>query len=226
MYLLLRGLLVIAVVLAGAYGGVQTGQKVYGIVLGIIGAIFILILERSLKRVSSGTIIGSFLGLLLGLLFMKFLLIPVETLIPEKFSFLKVALLAIGAYTGLLVGANKGRHLTSAAVLRLFKGEAPEVNQKILDTSVIIDGRIADVCETGFIEGTLIVPQFILRELQHVADSADPLKRARGRRGLDILHKMQKMSSIQVRIVEEDFPKIKEVDSKLLALAKLLNAKV
>ncbi|RME65595.1 MAG: PIN domain-containing protein, partial [Nitrospirae bacterium] len=193
---------------------------------GIIGAIFILILERSLKRVSSGAIIGSFLGLLLGLLFMKFLLIPVETLVPAQYSFLKVALLAIGAYTGLLVGSDKGRHLSSAAVLRLFKGEAPEANQKILDTSVIIDGRIADVCETGFIEGTLIVPQFILRELQHVADSADPLKRARGRRGLDILHKMQKMSSIQVRIVEEDFPKIKEVDSKLLALAKLLNAKV
>lgn len=226
MYLLLRGLLIIIVIITGTFAGIQAGQKGLGIALGIIGALFILLLENNLKRVSAGTIIGSFFGLVFGILFMKLLLIPVQTLIPEKYGFMKMALWAVGAYTGLLVGAHKGKHLSSASILRLFKGEAPETNQKILDTSVIIDGRIADVCETGFIEGTLLVPQFILRELQHVADSPDPLKRARGRRGLDILHKMQKMSSIQVRIIEEDFPKIKEVDSKLLALAKLLNAKV
>jgi len=91
---------------------------------------------------------------------------------------------------------------------------------------VIIDGRIADICETGFLEGTFVVPQFILQELQYIADSSDPLKRARGRRGLDILHKIQKMADLNVRIIEEDFPKIKDVDSKLVALAKILNAKI
>lgn len=97
---------------------------------------------------------------------------------------------------------------------------------KLLDTSVIIDGRIADLCETGFIEGSLVVPQFILQELQHISDSSDGLKRARGRRGLDILNVIQKMVNIRVEIVEDDFPHVKEVDTKLIELAKKLDAKV
>ncbi|MDR4495806.1 MAG: PIN/TRAM domain-containing protein [Nitrospirales bacterium] len=97
---------------------------------------------------------------------------------------------------------------------------------KLLDTSVIIDGRIADLCETGFIEGSLVVPQFILQELQHISDSSDGLKRARGRRGLDILNVIQKMVNIRVEIVEDDFPHVKEVDTKLIELAKKMDAKV
>ena len=108
----------------------------------------------------------------------------------------------------------------------MLRGKGFEENLKILDTSVIIDGRIADICEAGFLEGVFIVPQFILQELQYIADSQDSIKRARGRRGLDVLHKIQKMTNITVKIVEEDFPKIKEVDAKLVALGQLLNAKV
>jgi uncharacterized protein YacL len=108
----------------------------------------------------------------------------------------------------------------------LGKNEPEGRSYKILDTSVIIDGRISDVCETGFVEGTLVIPQFVLRELTSIADSADSLKRNRGRRGLDILKKLQKQTSIEVNIVEQDFPKIKEVDAKLVALAKQMNAKV
>jgi uncharacterized protein YacL len=93
-------------------------------------------------------------------------------------------------------------------------------NPKILDTSVIIDGRIADVCETGFIEGTIVIPQFILQELMHIADSPDPLRRTRGRRGLDVLNKIQKQVNLQVKILDQDFPQIREVDSKLVALGK------
>jgi uncharacterized protein YacL len=96
----------------------------------------------------------------------------------------------------------------------------------ILDTSVIIDGRIADLSETSFLEGRLIVPRFVLRELQQIADSGDSLKRNRGRRGLDILNKIQKSKKLDVRIHEEDFPDIKEVDAKLIKLAQLLSAKV
>jgi uncharacterized protein YacL len=98
--------------------------------------------------------------------------------------------------------------------------------RKLLDTSVIIDGRIADLCETGFLEGVFVIPQFILHELQHIADSSDSLKRARGRRGLDILHRIQNMPGLAVHIVEEDFPQIKDVDAKLVALAKRQGAKI
>ena len=110
------------------------------------------------------------------------------------------------------------------------KGSKKEVNReipsKILDTSVIIDGRIADICKTGFIEGKLIIPKFVLNELQHIADSSDDLKRVRGRRGLDILNIIQKELDIEVEISEMDFDDIPEVDSKLLKLAQVLNGKV
>jgi len=97
---------------------------------------------------------------------------------------------------------------------------------KVLDTSVIIDGRIADICRTGFVEGRLIIPKFVLNELQHIADSSDDLKRVRGRRGLDILNIIQKELDIEVEITEKDFNDIPEVDSKLLKLAQVMNGKV
>ena len=92
---------------------------------------------------------------------------------------------------------------------------------KILDTSVIIDGSIADICQTGFLEGTIVIPQFVLDELQHIADSSDALKRNSGRRGLDILNRIQKELPIKVEMYEGDFEDIQEVDSKLVKLAKL-----
>ena len=126
-----------------------------------------------------------------------------------------------------IASSNKGDLLNLSALGGLFAAERqPRKNYKVLDTSVIIDGRIADVCETGFIDGTLIIPQFVLRELQMVADSSDPLKRNRGRRGLDILQRMQKMSNITVQIVEEDFPQLREVDMKLIELARAYEGKI
>jgi uncharacterized protein YacL len=101
-----------------------------------------------------------------------------------------------------------------------------QIPYKILDTSVIIDGRIADICGTGFLEGILVIPNFVLNELQMIADSADSIKRNRGRRGLDILNKMQKDQSIKVKISDMDFKDIHEVDSKLVQLAKVMKAKV
>lgn len=97
---------------------------------------------------------------------------------------------------------------------------------KVLDTSVIIDGRIFDICETGFVEGPLVIPNFVLDELRHISDSSDSLKRNRGRRGLDILNKIQKELAIETQIVEDDFPKIAEVDAKLLKLAQKMEGKV
>src|SRR6185312_4684733 len=110
--------------------------------------------------------------------------------------------------------------------LTLFRAAGPERRYKILDTSVIIDGRIADVCEAGFIDGTMVIPQFVLKELQLVADSGDSLKRNRGRRGLDILQRVQKMSGIEVTISDVDFPDVREVDLKLIELARTLQGKI
>ncbi len=117
--------------------------------------------------------------------------------------------------------------LNLGALGGLFGGEKVSSQSfKILDTSVIIDGRIADIVETGFLDGTLVIPQFVLRELQLVADSADSMKRNRGRRGLDILQRIQKMTQLNVQILEDDFPNVREVDMKLIELAKVYNCKI
>jgi uncharacterized protein YacL len=138
-----------------------------------------------------------------------------------------VCLLLWMSYVGLIVGAKKGDMLNLSALGGVFGGEkSSKKSYKILDTSVIIDGRIADIAETGFLDGVLVVPQFVLRELQLVADSADSMKRNRGRRGLDILQRVQKMAHLNVQIVEEDFPHVRDVDMKLIELAKLYDCKI
>ncbi|MBI4691756.1 MAG: TRAM domain-containing protein [Nitrospirae bacterium] len=197
-----------------------------GIAWGAITGALALFVESVIKKISLGVVIGGIFGLSTGLLFGNLLAFPLKAIIPQDFVIAAFILNALFGYTGLLVGIKRGKGLTVSGILRLFKGQGFEENLKLLDTSVIIDGRIADVCEAGFIEGTFILPQFILQELQYIADSPDSLKRARGRRGLDVLHKLQKMSDVTVRIVDEDFPKIKEVDAKLVALGRLLDAKV
>ncbi|HYB74735.1 MAG TPA: PIN domain-containing protein [Candidatus Sulfotelmatobacter sp.] len=131
-----------------------------------------------------------------------------------------------GMYLGAAVAVTKLPELNLAAAIRILKEPPRAESVKILDTSVIIDGRVADVLEAGFLEGTLVVPAFVLRELQHIADSSDPLKRNRGRRGLDILQKMQRKAGAGVEISEQEFPEIREVDAKLVALAKRLGAAV
>ena len=129
-------------------------------------------------------------------------------------------------YLGIVMGARKGEWLEPARLVALFRDAGPQKRYRILDTSVIIDGRIADVCETGFLDGTLVIPQFVLKELQLVADSSDSLKRNRGRRGLDILQKIQKMSGLDVMISDIDFPEVREVDLKLIELARTLQGKI
>ncbi|MDA8173251.1 MAG: TRAM domain-containing protein [Nitrospiraceae bacterium] len=221
----------IAVVLiftgAGVFLGQGYGNPALGGIIGLVLGFITFIVEALLRRISLGTIIGGLIGLFLGLLFARLLLLPVLGILPantrEIFIFLLSGLLGWG---GFFLGLKRGKNLTIPGLFRIFRGEVQEQNLKILDTSVIIDGRIAEICESGFIEGAFIAPQFILHELQHIADSPDPLKRARGRRGLDILHRMQKMANITIRIIEEDFPKIKEVDAKLVALGKAMGAKI
>jgi uncharacterized protein YacL len=226
MFLLLKIIIILLFLSSGYYIGLGLNAPLEGVIIGFLLGILSLITERFLKMVNLGTIIGGILGLALGLVSANLILLPLKNVIKEGFPVASFGLQAVLGYGGLLFGFKKGEKLTVSGIFRIFRGHEGEENLKILDTSVIIDGRIADICESGFIEGVFIVPQFILQELQHIADSPDSLKRARGRRGLDILHRMQKMAQITIKIVEEDFPKIKEVDSKLVALGKAMSAKV
>jgi len=206
--------------------GSRYGYENYGVIISVLLGVITIYSDQILKKVNVGTIVGGIIGIAAGILFAELFLVPIRLMVREEVVVVSVALTAIFGYGGLVIGLNRGRGMTMPEIFRLLRGQGYEENLKILDTSVIIDGRISDVCEAGFLEGTFIVPQFILQELQYIADSQDATKRARGRRGLDVLHKIQKMSNITVKIIDEDFPKIKEVDSKLVALGKMMSAKI
>jgi uncharacterized protein YacL len=185
----------------------------------------IIFFEIRLEKVSLKRLIGAAFGSLLGIIGAFLTSLVVSKASPEPF--LQVCLLLLMGYIGLIVGATKGDMLNLAALGGIFGVEVSSKKSfKILDTSVIIDGRIADIAETGFLDGVLVIPQFVLRELQLVADSADSMKRNRGRRGLDILQRIQKMAHLTVQIVEEDFPQVRDVDMKLIELAKVFDCKV
>ncbi len=196
-----------------------------GLALGLAVILFELRLRQvSLKRLI-GAVIGSILGIIGAYLFS--LVIRNSVTPGATQSFLQLFVMLLMAYVGLTVGAGKGDLLNLSALGGIFGGEKQSKRSyKILDTSVIIDGRIADIAETGFLDGVIVIPQFVLRELQLVADSADSMKRNRGRRGLDILQRIQKIATLTVQIVEDDFPAVREVDLKLIELAKLYEGKI
>jgi uncharacterized protein YacL len=225
--LLIRVLFIGLFIAAGYIYGLNIKAELHGAGLGFfLGAAFLLI-ETRLSNVAFGSVLGGLVGLGLGILIARLLLYPLSFIIADNSMVLASFILSsVLGYSGLITGLSRGRNMTVTSIMRLFKGQEPEEDIKILDTSVIIDGRIADVIEIGFLGGTFIIPQFILQELQYIADSPDPLRRTKGRRGLEILHRIQKLANIKVRIVEEDFPKIKEVDAKLIALGRFFNAKV
>src|SRR6266849_6707737 len=192
-------------------------------------AVAIVLFEMRIRRASLKTLIGAAVGSILGIIgayLIGTLIASQESTAvpPETRAFLTLALIVFMAYIGLMVGAAKGDYLDLSALGGIFSDKTARRDLKILDTSVIIDGRIADVAETGFLTGTLIIPQFILRELQQVADSPDSSKRQRGRRGLDMLNRLQNNSSLDIQIVETDFPAVREVDLKLIELGKQLDA--
>lgn len=195
-----------------------------GLAFGMGLVLFSIALKKKkIKRLCWGAI-GFVGGLLAGAL-LNTIADPLIGLSPLSNLAVKSLSLLFFSYAGtvLALRAEADPHVFSVSDP---SADAREDRLKILDTSVIIDGRIADLCETGFLEGTFITPQFILQELQHIADSSDSMKRARGRRGLDVLHRLQQMPDIEIRIVETDFPAIREVDSKIVALGKDINAKI
>jgi uncharacterized protein YacL len=197
--------------------------------VGVLIGGAIIVFEWRLRSVSLKRLIGAAIGSILGIVGAYLFALVIRNSIPpgNTQSFLQIMVMLIMAYVGLAVGANKGDLLNLAALGGIFGGEKQgKKSYKILDTSVIIDGRIADIAETGFLDGIIVIPQFVLRELQLVADSADSLKRNRGRRGLDILQRLQKANTLQIQIVEDDFPSVREVDMKLIELAKVYEGKI
>lgn len=177
------------------------------IIFGTAGALIALIISTLIGSVLTSTIIGK---IIFGVVNIIMAVIGADVAVRKREDMM--------AYFSTLKKTGSSKEKKTKG---LNKGDP-----KVLDTSVIIDGRIFDLCQTGFIEGTLIIPNFVLEELRHIADSSDGLKRNRGRRGLDILNKIQKELSIEVQIWEKDFPEIAEVDSKLLKLAQVLSGKV
>jgi uncharacterized protein YacL len=227
-YTLARLLFVGAVAYAGTVLQPLPASVAANFVFALVLSALAVFFERRLREIAPSRILGALIGCIIGLFIARtiggglFWVDPDDPRIEFLDSFILLAL----PYLGLVVGAKQGEWLEPARLVSAFRAASSDRRYKILDTSVIIDGRIADVCETGFIDGALVIPQFVLKELQLVADSADSMKRNRGRRGLDILQKIQKMAGVQVVVSDLDFPEIREVDLKLIELARNLPGKI
>jgi uncharacterized protein YacL len=232
--LIIRALLVLACSISGyfiAYYMTATSsyaylQAIIGFIIGLVVALLVIRVEQDIRKQSLRIIAGGVIGMVVGLLIALILGFGLNMVIrftqnQHVVPWIYLLLTGILGYLGLVLGSKKAEEFNFSVA-----ENKNSIDQRLLDTSVIIDGRIADICDTGFMDGELIVPRFVLNELQFIADSSDSMKRSRGRRGLDVLNRMQKSSAIHIEIVEQDFPKIKGVDGKLVALAQKLNAKL
>ena len=199
-----------------------------GLGAGLAAAALIVALDYLLRALELDALLGGLAGLLIGgaAAGLVSALLPLEGFTSLPAFAIKGFVFLLFGYTGMAIGSARGDRFSLASLRAAWSEGGQRQNYKILDTSVIIDGRIADVCETGFLDGTLVAPQFVLRELQYIADSQDGLKRNRGRKGLEILQRIKKGPDVKVIISEADFPDIKDVDMKLIELAKQLNGKI
>lgn len=203
-------------------------KSYFGAVVAFVLSVVIVYLETVIRKTQFKIIWSSTIGTFAGVVLGWGLGSIYQTIAKDSStsSFIRIFFLLIMPYIGFLVGTRKFEWLAPPHLFRFFQEKTVGHDYMILDTSVIIDGRISDICDTAFIGGTLVIPQFILKELQLVADSADALKRQRGRRGLEVLDHLQKSSQVATVISQMDFPEVKDVDSKLIQLAKHLDAKI
>jgi uncharacterized protein YacL len=223
-----RALFVAAVAWAAALLHPFSAHLLVNVVVGALLGGLVVLVETRLRESEVTDLLGALIGGAIGLGLAKTIGAALfwADATDNRVGFLHSFILLVFPYLGIVMGARKGEWLEPHRLASLFRDTGPQKRYRILDTSVIIDGRIADVCETGFLDGTLVIPQFVLKELQLVADSADSLKRNRGRRGLDILQKIQKMSGVDVMISDVDFPEIREVDLKLIEMGRTLQGKI
>ena len=225
---LYTGLILLIVILIFAIIFYFLSSFIYKGIIAIIDGF-----ERNIQKLTVTEFLFGTLGLLVGLVFATLIGVPISRIHFVIGPILFILIDLIGALVGIKIFIKRKEDILNLLTSIKKNGIRDKKNRhnekicpKILDTSVIIDGRIFDICQTGFVEGPLVIPGFVLNELRHISDSADGLKRNRGRRGLDILNKIQKELSIETQIYEEDFPEIAEVDAKLLKLAQVLNGKV
>jgi uncharacterized protein YacL len=227
-FLLIRTLFVLTVTYAAFLTHPFSANVTINLATGAALGLLMIGVETRLRDAEVTDLLGALIGGAIGLGLAKTIgaaLFWADTA-DARVVFLHSFVLLAFPYLGIVMGARKSEWLKPARLAALFRDPGPTRRYRVLDTSVIIDGRIADVCETGFLDGTLVIPQFVLKELQLVADSADSMKRNRGRRGLDILQKIQKMAGVDVMISDIDFPDVREVDLKLIELARTLQGKI
>ncbi len=199
-----------------------------GAILGAVSSVVIIVVEVFMKKVSVRGLSSTVFGLILGLIMSK-LVGDAVTLITTDLTELaraRVVITIIFCYLGMIIGLRGKDEFNIIIPYVRMKRQDQDEGVVILDTSVIIDGRIIDILKTKFLEGKIVIPRFVLKELQQIADSTDPIKRQRGRRGLEILNAIQKEPGISLNLHEDEIPEIKEVDAKLVKLAQLLEAKI
>ena len=232
MNLLLMRVFLLAVVFAGVFFISPFGENNFNpavsLVCGAVFVILVILVEFWVRRLETKSLLGVVIGALVGAFGANMVSMVVARMSMDSstMSAAHILILIAMVYLGVICGVYGGKHLKWTPGSGFFAEDNIHKTNKILDTSVIIDGRVADICKTGFLEGALIVPHFVLRELQQIADSADSAKRNRGRRGLDVLEKIKSTQGVMVQIIEKDYPDVKEVDLKLIELAKEINGKI
>ncbi|HYE90561.1 MAG TPA: PIN domain-containing protein [Terriglobales bacterium] len=221
----------VLVLLAGAVVGGAVGinaapwPRATGAALGVVVALLALVAEALGSRARIERLVWGLAGGLAGLVVGWLLALAAEAAVPAAGRALTVLFPTLGGGAGAMLGVRRGDDLTGLNAL-LFPRRAPERSLKLLDTSAIIDGRIADLAATGFVDGPLVIPAFVLRELQHIADSTEPRKRARGKRGFDVVQRLQRLPGGLTDVRDLDLPGLTDVDRKLVELAKTHGAKV
>ncbi|MDD4893686.1 MAG: TRAM domain-containing protein [Candidatus Omnitrophica bacterium] len=226
--LAVRLLFIIASALVGFMAMEPRGLGIVGALSGVIVSGVIILAEMGMRRVSTRGLSSTVFGLILGLIMAK-LVSEALTLAPLSSSGLsvaKVVVTLIFCYLGMVIGLRGKDEFNIIIPYVRLRRQDQSAELTLVDTSAVIDGRILDISKTRFLENKLVIPKFVLKELQQIADSTDPIKRQRGRRGLEILHTLQKEMGQDIMLHEEELPDIPEVDAKLVKLAKILEAKI
>jgi uncharacterized protein YacL len=224
----IRGFFFVIITLVGYFIGSLTQMPQSGFFIGLVSAVVLIVLEVSLRHVSLRGLTSAVFGLLLGIFLAK-LVSDIIALVPLGafyHSVIRVILTLIFSYLCVMMALRGKDEFNLIIPYIRFRRQDVKGAVVLLDTSAIIDGRIADIYKTHFFTGRIVVPRFVLRELQNIADSSDDMKRQRGRRGIEILRNMQKDRELDVRIHEEDLPEGLDVDTKLVQLARLLEARI
>ena len=226
--LFLRILFVIASTIIGFQVMSINNNPVLGLFFGALAALVVILMEIGIRKVSVGGLSRSVFGLILGLIVAKLVgdALSLTPMSADTLAMTRIVLSLIFCYLGMVLALRGKDEFNVIIPYVRFRRQDQAEALIVVDTSVIIDGRIVDICKTKFVGGKLIIPRFVLKELQQIADSTDPIKRQRGRRGLEMLHALQKDTGLDIVLNEEDFPEISEVDAKLVKLAKLLEAKI